>query len=430
MAISFTLSKLVYRSGSKFASIEPSHIAPELAPPQVTIAGATGAVIMSDNGAGGTFNVISGSVFEYIPANRSQTVTIRATDTLGFVEHTLSVVGTFPIQPQAGTEMDTPVGSKVVQAKDNTPYFRRMPHSGSWPLSFLNRSIMDVSVVKEFEFFHDIDLEFYFIDPELEMTQLVRFDSSVKVKTNGGNNFELNCIIKQYKMPTISIPETYDDFSLNIGSNMTQYKAKLQQGFHDNDPVGLLVDTIGSHDATAAGTARPIYKANGVDPYISLDGVDDFLSTGINNAFGDFAVFGVFRLFNTTEAATRVLDKQFTDGFWIGTDALSAGNLGGGIVQSSAPYGDFYTYTLGTWIAFLIQRIGTTKTIRFNGVSHTATVPATALNTVPIVIGKDTSNTVFGQVDFKEFDFFNGGIAGADLTTLVGYALSEYGLTL
>lgn len=219
MALDFTLSKTVYRAGSPFADVEPSHLAPEASPPQIAVTGSSGTVEFSDNDAGGTFSFL-GSVWQYVPANRTQAVSITVNDSLTSVTKSLSVVGTFPIQPQFGTEMDTPVGSKVVQAKDNTPYFRRMPHSASWPLAFLNRTIMDVSVVKEFEFFHDIDLEFYFIDPELQMIELVRFDSSVKVKTNGANNFEMNCILKKYKMPVIAVPDSYSEIITYLGETV------------------------------------------------------------------------------------------------------------------------------------------------------------------------------------------------------------------
>lgn len=206
------LTKVVYRAGSQFADLDSSHIGPEAVPPVLTASGYAGALAVSDNGAGGTFTLVPTFTdkWTYVPANKTQTVTITVTDAGGSEDISLAVTATFPFQPNYGYEFKTPSNSKVIVAKDNSPRFKRMPtRSATWSYFFLNRTIMDVSVVKTFEFWHDIDKEFYVIDPELVQQLLVRFDSDVGVKVNGANNFELSCIVKIYKLSALTIPTEY-----------------------------------------------------------------------------------------------------------------------------------------------------------------------------------------------------------------------------
>lgn len=210
--MNLNLTKTTYRAGSEFSDLDDSHIAPEGNPPVLTASSYSGALTPSDNGAGGQFTLVPSFTdkWEYVPANRSRIVTLTVTDSIGPVDITLDVKATWPINPHQGYEFDTPSNSKVIVAKDETPRFRRMPkRSAVWTDFFLNRTIRDVSVAKDFEKFHDIDIEFYYIDPELVQTILVRLDSSVRVKIDGANNFEMSCIFKVYRLSEINIPTEY-----------------------------------------------------------------------------------------------------------------------------------------------------------------------------------------------------------------------------
>lgn len=208
-----TLSKNNYRAGSPYADVEESHIAAELNPPILIASGYVGNLEISDNGAGGDFSYVPGHTdrWIYIPANESKSIVLTVTDDVSIVEKNLTVTGTFPIQPMYGFEWGMPTNTKVLTAKDNSPKFRRPRfRQGQWTLSFLNRTILDLSVLKAFELFHDIDVEFYWQDIETENMLLVRFDSEVKAKTEGANKFELSCVLKAYKMPVdFTIPTAY-----------------------------------------------------------------------------------------------------------------------------------------------------------------------------------------------------------------------------
>lgn len=206
-----TLSKIVYRAGSAFSSIVDYHVAPEVGLPLLSASAVIGVATPSDLGAGGTFTPAGLNQWTYTPKNESKAITLRVSDSSGNVDKTLTVTATLPINPDVPFDWDTPSLSKVITAKDNSPRFRIAPKRGYVAnLNFSRRTIMDVSVIKTFENFHDINKEFYFIDPEILQTILVRFDSSVKMRTGGGNDFAFSCIIKAFKLATpLNIPTAY-----------------------------------------------------------------------------------------------------------------------------------------------------------------------------------------------------------------------------
>lgn len=205
------ISKATFRAGSQFYDVEPSHVAPETGWPRITASNGTAPYAITDNGAGGTFVVVSAGVWDYKPANESKAVSIRVTDNVAaHVDLALAVKASFPIQPQVGYDIEPKTYTKAIFAKDNTPRFRRPPKkSYSWSLQFDNRTIMDVSVVEAFFNFHDIDIEFYYVDIEIEQSVLVRFDSEPKIKVVGPNQFQMVTIVKAHSTSSISIPTVY-----------------------------------------------------------------------------------------------------------------------------------------------------------------------------------------------------------------------------
>jgi len=251
----------------------------------------------------------------------------------------------------------------------------------------------------------------------------------------GQNDFSLLPIPEQFYTdePEGGVGDDLGDFwsPADLPNALAWWRWYDMHGFEDDEPVDTWVDTINGFEASSALSgfgAQPLYKNAG---YITFDGSNDYLLTDLTTSFGDFAVFVVFRAFNITEAATRILDKTYGTGFWLGFDAAGGGNLGAGIRQGSPPYGDFYSASANTWYAMLVQRNGTTKTVRFAGSSHTATVSNTPTSTDAMVIGTDTSlSPVYGQVDIKEILICDDDIAGDDLDNLIQYALDTYGLVL
>lgn len=76
----------------------------------------------------------------------------------------------------------------------------------------------------------------------------------------------------------------------------------------------------------------------------------------------------------------RIVDSNYLTNFWIG-QGRSSGTFGGGIQQTSVPYGVFATGRFNTWLCIVMTRQGSAQTVRvFDG-----TTVSTATGTTPAV---------------------------------------------
>jgi hypothetical protein len=125
---------------------------------------------------------------------------------------------------------------------------------------------------------------------------------------------------------------------------------------------------------------------------IVFDGTNDYVSTTYTTALTDFTAGAWFFANSTGNPSTRILDKNFTNGFWIGKSTSGAANSwGGGVFEPSFPHGRFITLTDNQWHYIVSRRQGTTHTILGDGISNTisGTVPSTSLSTNILVLGRE-----------------------------------------
>jgi hypothetical protein len=144
-------------------------------------------------------------------------------------------------------------------------------------------------------------------------------------------------------------------------------------------------------------TNGPIFSStNGGS--IMFDGVDDYVSTNYNTALNNFTVCVWFRVPDSTNAAARrILDKNYITGFWLGKNTSGAANSwGGGVLESSPPYGRYLTLTDSQWHFLTSIRSGTTHTLYGDGITNTTsgTVSSTALNTENLFIGIENGGSL------------------------------------
>jgi hypothetical protein len=120
-----------------------------------------------------------------------------------------------------------------------------------------------------------------------------------------------------------------------------------------------------------------------------FDGVNDYMTTPLSTAFQDFTVCVWFRQSGGAIAFQRLVDKSYINGFWIGRSAANANTWGGGIKDTTTPFGRFITLTDGQWHYLAYRRQGTTHTIFGDGITNTTsgTVTGTALDTTQMQIG-------------------------------------------
>lgn len=154
--------------------------------------------------------------------------------------------------------------------------------------------------------------------------------------------------------------------------------------------TGTAWTDISSTGNNATLVNGPTYSsANGGS--ILFDGADDNASTLFNGALNNFTICCWFKATDSTSPAyTRLLDKSFTGGFWLGKDGASANSWGGGIKEVSPPFGRFLTLTDGQWNFITSLRSGSTNVMYGNGITNTVsgTVTSSAL---------DTSNLLLAQ---------------------------------
>lgn len=141
---------------------------------------------------------------------------------------------------------------------------------------------------------------------------------------------------------------------------------------------------------------------------IVFDGVDDYVNTSITTTYNNFTIGVWFKQVGNTIAYQRLLDKDYILGFWIGRNANIANSWGGGILESSSPFGRFITLTDGNWHYIVSKREGSVHTIYGDGITNniSGTVSSAALNSKNITIGRS---------DQPALDSINGNIASIQI---------------
>ncbi|MEN1680770.1 MAG: LamG-like jellyroll fold domain-containing protein, partial [Planctomycetota bacterium] len=140
--------------------------------------------------------------------------------------------------------------------------------------------------------------------------------------------------------------------------------------------------------------------------------VSDYIDTGYTSSLGDFTAAIWFRDFeNSPRAYERIIDKDFTAGFWLGRNN-SAAEFGGGIREGSSPFGHFTPVVVGQWHHIALQREGTTKRLWLDGVvAYEGFIPSTATNTGLLRVGLNSGGN--SELDFAGLVLSLSGAADA-----------------
>mgnify|MGYP001595838367 CR=1 FL=1 len=100
----------------------------------------------------------------------------------------------------------------------------------------------------------------------------------------------------------------------------------------------------------------------------TFDGTDDEINTGITTQLTDFSCVVIFKD-DGSASWGRLVDKQYTTGFFISSYFASVGNnyVGAGVVEPSSPHGQALQYDDTKYNYFVLTRSGSTHTIYLNG---------------------------------------------------------------
>lgn len=198
-SISEVNSITAYRAGSLASASSLYRIRGATPSPAFVAVSASGTVVWNDGGAGGSF-ILSGvgnSIASYSPANKTQAVVITAIDAANTVTRSLTVYGTLPVYPQIGYEMELDVDTKVKMARDRTRYFREDGAlEAGWTFAWSEREKDQYLELMRFWRDHRKTKQFYLVDTEGDLLNLVWFNSSFKAIPSGANRWALSAAFR------------------------------------------------------------------------------------------------------------------------------------------------------------------------------------------------------------------------------------------
>jgi len=181
--------------------------------------------------------------------------------------------------------------------------------------------------------------------------------------------------------------------ALNLYNNMACWPLRSTQ----NAGTGTTAYSLGGL-GTFNGTlvSGPTWGVDG----IIFDGSNDVITTSLTTQFTDFTAMATARINAGAGVASRIIDKNFSTGFWLGK-AFADNQAGGGVREGSTPFGRYVSCTEGVYNTLFSTRGGTTHSIYKNGSSTvaTGTVTSTALSSDSVSFG-GSSNFLFGTISF------------------------------
>ena len=147
------------------------------------------------------------------------------------------------------------------------------------------------------------------------------------------------------------------------------------------------------HDAELVNGPLFSVENNGV---FEFSGAGKKAQTALATKFQDFTVCVVFKDSNSS-SWSRVVDKNYTDGFFISSQFQSYGKnyIGCGILEPNIPHGIALPYEPGKYNFFASTRKGVNHTIYLNGINEKAskTVSNSLLSNIPISLGAWSTNS-------------------------------------
>jgi hypothetical protein len=152
--------------------------------------------------------------------------------------------------------------------------------------------------------------------------------------------------------------------------------------------AGTINRTLNTGNLATGAVYQPV-SASVLFPAASGNSI---IQTNFNTALGNFHAISIFRCLSTTATGNyqRVLDKSFSNGFYIGRNATTANSWGGGVRESGAPFGIFSTFTDNQWQMIGLSRTGTSIKLWNKGtVVASKTGVSTATDTTGLRIGRD-----------------------------------------
>ena len=175
---------------------------------------------------------------------------------------------------------------------------------------------------------------------------------------------------------------------------------------------------LGTYDGTLVNA--PGWTADGI-AFVSTS--LQAITTELNSQFADFGAMAVANISGSSPNFSRIIDKSFITGFWIGADSV-ANQVRSGVQEAGAPYGRAVALLDDTYNAVFSTRSGVTHSLYGNGssISATGTVTDAALSSTKVTLGRNaTTATDYLQGTISFGLVCNAALAASQVDSL--YAL-------
>lgn len=167
-----------------------------------------------------------------------------------------------------------------------------------------------------------------------------------------------------------------------------------------------------------------VYQAVSASVNFPAASGNSIITTNFTTALGDFHAVAIFRSASTTATGNyqRVLDKSFSNGFYIGRNSTTANSWGGGIRDGVSPFGIFATFTDNQWQMIGLSRTGTSIKLWNKGtVVASKTGSGVATDTTALRIGRDPA-VAYGLGGWNTAVFIYGReLTPAEMTQIYQY---------
>lgn len=215
-------------------------------------------------------------------------------------------------------------------------------------------------------------------------------------------------------------------------------KADAITGLSNGDAIATWADSSGNgRNATQTDAARrPTFTLLGLNgkPTVRFNGTSHLMNTSYAPTLGDFTLFMVFRPLGVQSgAAARIIDKDYINGCWLGSNSSGATNSwGGGVQQSAAPFGMFLNLSNSNAHILCSTRSGTAYTLFGDGntVSANATVSSSNMSANPFAIGAVVSNVGHYLGDIAEMVLFSRALTSEERGSMNTYLGGRWGIPI
>ncbi len=224
------------------------------------------------------------------------------------------------------------------------------------------------------------------------------------------------------------------DLNINGIGNLGLWLDASTLELSDGASVGTWPDMSGNnYDATQTDDGnKPIFKKGIINGKPTVRFNNSALLTP-EMSFDDWTIFVTFNDLSSVTTFERILDHSFSSGFWFGRNHGVSNSWGGGVKESSEPWGRYITVNDGQWNIIENIRNGTTHTIRSGNAVASGTVTSEPTDTKTIGIGAwqtQQTDQRATNMDIAEILIYNVALPDSNRLLVENYLSQKYDINV